>query len=358
MHKFRWKKGLACGGLFLLLVGITLWLVLKDQNPAQLWTAVKQVRLPLLGVGLGCMAVYFCCEAKNIQTGLSLFGSPAPYRACLFYAVNGFFFSAVTPSASGGQPMQLYAMYRDGHAPAPGVLALLTDFFSFQMAAVTLAVLGCFLHWQQLISLERGVLLCFFVGTALNLVVVAILCIAVFSSRVLPALWKGIMVPARRLFPQRAPAWNQWWEQQWADLCQCRQCYRTHKKQLGKMFLTSLLQLTAYHSVPFWVYLAFGLSGQSAIAVVGLQAVLFLSVSSLPLPGAVGLTEGGFLLLYQTVFPAAILPSAMLLSRTVSFYLILLCCGLVIASRFLRGSWQALAPQKPLAVRGEHSLSK
>ena len=49
MHKFRWKKGLACGGLFLLLVGITLWLVLKDQNPAQLWTAVKQVRLPLLG---------------------------------------------------------------------------------------------------------------------------------------------------------------------------------------------------------------------------------------------------------------------------------------------------------------------
>ena len=33
------------------------------------------------------------------------------------------------------------------------------------------------------------------------------------------------------------------------------------------------------------VYLAFGLSGQSAIAVVGLQAVLFLSVSSLPLPG-------------------------------------------------------------------------
>ena len=64
------------------------------------------------------------------------------------------------------------------------------------------------------------------------------------------------------------------------------------KSNWGKMFLTSLLQLTAYHSVPFWVYLAFGLNGQSAIAVVGLQAVLFLSVSSLPLPGAVGLTEG------------------------------------------------------------------
>ena len=141
MHKFRWKR-IGLWGFLPLLVGITLWLVLKDQNPCTALDGGKQVRLPLLGVGLGCMAVYFCCEAKNIQTGLSLFGSPAPYRACLFYAVNGFFFSAVTPSASGGQPMQLYAMYRDGHAPAPGVLALLTDFFSFQMAAVTLAVLG------------------------------------------------------------------------------------------------------------------------------------------------------------------------------------------------------------------------
>ena len=70
---------------------------------------------------------------------------------------------------------------------------------------MTLAVLGCFLHWQQLISLERGVLLCFFVGTALNLVVVAILCIAVFSSRVLPALWKGIMVPPAGCFPSGCP---------------------------------------------------------------------------------------------------------------------------------------------------------
>lgn len=106
------------------------------------------------------------------------------------------------------------------------------------------------------------------------------------------------------------------------------------------MFLTSLVQLAAYHSVPFWVYLAFGLQGQSFWAMVGLQGVLFLSVSSLPLPGAVGLTEGGFLLLYQTIFPGALLPSAMLLSRTVSFYFFLLLSGVFLAFRFLRLAWR------------------
>ena len=81
---------------------------------------------------------------------------------------------------------------------------------------------------------------------------------------------------------------------------------------------------------------------------IALQAVLFLSVSSLPLPGAVGLSEGGFLLLYQTVFPAAVLPGAMLLSRSVSFYLFLLLIGVFLAFRFLRLAWQAPLPSKTM----------
>ena len=106
------------------------------------------------------------------------------------------------------------------------------------------------------------------------------------------------------------------------------------------MFLTSLVQLAAYHSVPFWVYLAFGLQGQSFWAMVGLQGVLFLSVSSLPLPGAVGLTEGGFLLLYQTIFPGALLPQRHAAEPDSQFYFFLLLSGLFLAFRFLRLAWR------------------
>lgn len=144
MNKLHWKKGIACGGMFLALLGLTFYILLSDQDPGKLWTALGQAEWSWLAVGAACMMLFFCCEAKNIQTGLGLFGSPAPYASCLLYAITGFFFSSVTPSASGGQPMQLYAMYRDGHAPAPGALALLTDFFSFQLAAVFWASVGFF----------------------------------------------------------------------------------------------------------------------------------------------------------------------------------------------------------------------
>ena len=109
MNKLPWKKGIACGGLFLALLGLTFYILLSDQDPGKLWTALGQAEWSWLAVGAACMMLFFCCEAKNIQTGLGLFGSPAPYASCFLYAITGFFFSSVTPSASGGQPMQLYA---------------------------------------------------------------------------------------------------------------------------------------------------------------------------------------------------------------------------------------------------------
>lgn len=338
------KKGILCGLLFLSLLGLTFYLVFHGQDPRQLRAALLQADPTMLGIGAGCMALFFCCEAKNLQRGLAMFGSPASYRACLRYAITGFFFSSVTPSASGGQPMQVYAMYRDGHPPAPGTMALLVEFFSFQLVAVALGVGGFLFHRQQLLAMPRGILVCFLVGCALNLLVALVLTGAVVSPRLLPAVGRGLLVPANRLFPRQAPGWAASVKTQWQELRHCVQCFRTHPKQWAAMLGTTLLQLLAYHSIPFWVSLALGVDSSSLPAMIAMQSVLFLSVSSLPLPGAVGLTEGGFLLLYQTIFPAALLPGAMLLSRTLSFYLFLLLSGTILAVYFLRLVWRTPAP--------------
>ena len=65
-------------------------------------------------------------------------------------------------------------------------------------------------------------------------------------------------------------------------------------------------------------------------AIAALQAVLFLVVSLIPLPGGTGASEGGFLLLYTSVFTGGALETAMLLSRFASFYLPLLVSGLLL----------------------------
>ena len=73
-------------------------------------------------------------------------------------------------------------------------------------------------------------------------------------------------------------------------------------------------------------------------AAIALQALLFVSVSAIPTPGAVGVSEGGFLVLQRVLFPDKVIGSAMLLSRGISFYIPLAVSGTVIALLSLRAA--------------------
>ena len=91
----------------------------------------------------------------------------------------------------------------------------------------------------------------------------------------------------------------------------------------------------AMYSVPFLVYKGFGLGDFNVLEVIALQAVLYVAVSALPLPGALGVSESAFMILFRTMFPAGILSSAMVLSRGISFYLFVLVTGLCVAGLVL-----------------------
>ncbi len=61
-----------------------------------------------------------------------------------------------------------------------------------------------------------------------------------------------------------------------------------------------------------------------------MQAILYTTVSSLPLPGAIGVSETLFLKIFGITFGKNILSSAMLLYRFVSFYLYIVICAIVV----------------------------
>ena len=108
---------------------------------------------------------------------------------------------------------------------------------------------------------------------------------------------------------------------------QCAASLKENKTVLIKTIMITTIQMLAMHSVPYWVYLSLGLSDCSAVTMILLQAVLFASVSALPLPGAMGVSEGAFSILFGTLFTSGLLPGAMVLSRSISFYLPLAVSG-------------------------------
>ena len=103
-----------------------------------------------------------------------------------------------------------------------------------------------------------------------------------------------------------------------------------------KTFLTTFAQLITYHSVAFFVFLALGVPHLNYFRVTLLQSVLYLSVSILPLPGTVGVNETGFSLLYNPIIASTIVDSAMLLTRGISFYLIVIITGIILLTISLK----------------------
>ena len=110
--------------LFPLLVALTFWIILRESSLTQIFDCLRTCSPSALAAAIGCMVVFVLCEAANLQRCLRLTGrSPQTCaetvlsdskraRVCfskqaLPYALTGFFFSGITPFASGGQPMQL-----------------------------------------------------------------------------------------------------------------------------------------------------------------------------------------------------------------------------------------------------------
>lgn len=318
----RVKQILKNGGLFLLLAALTIWIIGRETDPRKLLAAAAAADPPRLLGAFALAAVFLCCEGCNLARLLGAAGCECTgFRHGLHYACTGFFFSAVTPSASGGQPMQLYRMYKDGVPLAKGTLALVGEFLSFQVVSTAMAAAGFWLQRPFLAEqLGRGR---FFLlaGMGLNLAVAAVLLLLILrpgAVRRLAALAvKLIALFSRKRGGQAEAFLDTQLAAYGAGAAQLRQSPALILKTLA----TTLLQLTAMYGVTYLVYRAMGFDQWDFLQVTALQAVLSVSVSILPLPGAVGVSEGVFLLLFQSVLPGGGVEALLLLSRTAAFYL-------------------------------------
>ena len=96
---------------------------------------------------------------------------------------------------------------------------------------------------------------------------------------------------------------------------------KTYKTEFVKSIIMIFLQIILSYLIPFFVYKSFGLNEYNLFQLFTIQAVLYTTVSGLPLPGAIGVSESVFLGLYGNVFGKDLLESAMLLNRGISFYI-------------------------------------
>ena len=133
--------------LFLAIMGLTFWFVFRDEEFSEVQAAMHRMATGPLVLAIAMAVLFVSAEGIMMWYLLRSFGSVSSLLSCLCCAFIGFFFSGITPSATGGQPMQLYYLKKDGNSWSFASVALMMLAFMYKLVLVLFG-LGILIFWN------------------------------------------------------------------------------------------------------------------------------------------------------------------------------------------------------------------
>ena len=302
----------------LLLLGATMYLLLKDQDLPEIRRLLRGASGSMILFAVLCAVMYLILESTSLIVILRSLGERMHFFPSLRYSFIGFLFNALTPSASGGQPMMVLYMKADGINMGASSVAMLFWTIIYKIALVIVeAIVVLFYHPFMVKTLGHYQWL-FWVGMAVNVVSIVLYGIIVFSKNgaryiVRFATWllhKVRLVKRRERLEKKLDHMLEAYEEGALYM-------RTHWGTAGIVLVITLAQRLVYFLVTWFIYLALGLSGSTVIEVIILQSFISVCIDILPVPGGVGANEGFSVVMFRTIMQNQYVYPAMLLSRGV-----------------------------------------
>lgn len=327
------KKFIRNISFFLALILLTLWVILKDQSITEIINVFNDVKWQYVFIGILSMTIYVFLEGYNIRRTLKMLKQEISIKQAFKYSLIGYFFSAITPAASGGQPMQIYYMHKDKISVSNSTLALLVNLASTQISTISIALISILFNYK---FMNRVLIILLVIGVSLNLSALAMLLIGLFSKRL--SRWL-IMVAMKFLKIFRVKKIK---EKKYKLVVELKNYQKSakyikaHKKLVAKILITTFIQFIVFYNVAYWTYRSLGFGEKNILEITTMQSVLFASVSGIPSPGAVGVSEGAFIEIYRNIYPTNMIKSATLLHRGINFYFYVIISGIVVVINEIR----------------------
>lgn len=315
------RKKIIFNGVFLAVVfALTIYGVFHGEDLSSMMDAIHRADKRWLIPGIALVAFFIWGESIIIWYMMRSSGIQLKKRTCFLFSSVGFFFSCITPSASGGQPMQIYYMKKEKISIPVSTVILMIVTITYKLVLVVIGIGIAIFGRGFLHKYLEGILPVFYLGLALNIFCVTFMTILVFH----PLLAKAIMVKGMKLLERLHLVKKK--DGRLKKLEDSMDTYRdtaaylkTHPRVIVNVIAITFVQRMAMFAVTWFVYKAFSLSGTGFWTVLFLQAVISVSVDMLPLPGGMGISETLFLTIFTPVFGTLLLPG-MVLSRGLGYY--------------------------------------
>jgi uncharacterized protein (TIRG00374 family) len=328
----KYVKYLVNTGFLFAVFLTTYYLVFKDHELNAVLDSIHRAKNGYIILGMILSLLFVSSESVIIQYLMHTVKEKVSFLHCLKYSFVGFFFSAITPSASGGQPMQVISMSRDGINMAVSTVVLMIVTAAYKTVLIILCLIAAIFEWSFISIHASNIWFLILFGIIANVGFVLFLVVAVFKqSFVTKIVGKTILWLGKHRIIKNRDKWLRKALKTLKKYDKSADYIKGNKKVLFHVFIITIIQRICLFSVTYIIYLAFGLHGASAFQIIALQTIIALAVDSLPLPGGMGASESSFLVIFLTIFGEEFVLPGMLLSRGITYYALLIISALVTA---------------------------
>lgn len=242
----------------------------------------------------------------------------------------GMFFSAITPSSTGGQPMQLYLMSKMKISVGFGSACMTQKFIVYQFVTMAFSIFAICVKFDHLSSAFTGFWSSAFIvlGFLSQLLVTALFLVVSFSERLTCKLLGLLTKILRKLRVKNTEKKIARLTSEFRMFMDSNRMLMQNKKRVVTVYALVFVQVLLILSVPFFVYLSVGIpQNASSLGLpvgnwfdfVCIQSFVLFTSNLIPLPGASGGAEAAFAMYYGSYFGDKTV-TAIVLWRAITYY--------------------------------------
>lgn len=309
--------------IILVITVAILYYILKD-NYQEIMNVLRGANIWWLLLTILVYIIYFLFDQLALFNITKEYKKDISFKFIVYLGVITKFFNGITPLASGGQPMQVYELHKKDISVGNGTNIVIQNYIVFQIALVFWGILAIVLnqvyHLFAKIALLQTLTI---VGFTLNFIILVVLFLISFSkdfNRVIVRFVINILSKLR-IVKNREKQLDKW-DKTCDEYYQNAQILIKNKGVLISGVVYQIISLTLYYFIPYFLAYAIGCGDNLTImATLAAGSYIYIMGCYVPIPGASGGMEYGFLGFFGNFITGNPLAALLLIWRFATYYL-------------------------------------
>ncbi len=309
----------------------------KDFSFSFFVSYLKRANVFFLGCAVLCVFFFILFEGLSLQSIYSSFGYHLKKGSSFVYSAADIYFSAITPSASGGQPASAYFMLKDGISFPIVTISLVYTLLMYSVSIVAVVLISFLLSPTFFFQFDLLAKIIIGVGLLFQIGLIFIFYCLLYKEKLLYRIctWFLKILSKIHLLRSLDEKLNQL-EEGIGKYQDAAQMLKGKRKVLFRVFFCNLLQRLCQIGVVVFVFLATNGPSMDVFSIFALQSFVITGAYAVPIPGAIGVTDYLMIQGFGKLLPLEAAVHLELVSRGLSFYFCIFVCGLVIGVRYFR----------------------